>query len=356
MELAAANRETTQYISMLKVDEHVSLAQYTTFRIGGKARYFIRVTDAKGFPQVISYIQKSNIPYFILGGGSNILVDDKDFNGVVIKIETKGVSFTEDSGDVIVTAESGEIWDEVVQKTVERGLSGIEHLSWIPGTVGGAPVQNIGAYGKEFKDVCESIDAVNIETNNLHTFSKSENNFQYRNSFWKTKEGRKFIIVRVRMRLSPRKTSTADYKDLKSYFEKEGGDITPASVREAVIHIRKNKLPDVSLLGTAGSFFKNPVITIETYEALLKRYPLLPKFEAPNGMVKVPAAWILDHICNVKGIKEGDVGLYEKQPLAIVNFGSASFSDVKNFAEKISKKVFDMTGIIFEWEVEKVEL
>lgn len=333
------------------MEEHVSLAQYTTFRIGGEAAYFFRISNNQDLTEAITFIHERGLPFFILGGGSNILVSDAGFGGVILKMEMKGLSFENREDGVLVTAGAGEDWDSVVEATVNEGLSGLEHLSYIPGSVGAAPVQNIGAYGREFDQVCESIDAVNVQTGKQKTFSKEESGFQYRNSFWKTEEGKQYIIVRVRMLLQNSNVSSAEYKDVKEYFNKNGGAITPQTVREAVIYIRKNKLPDVRELGTAGSFFKNPIITKEQYEDLKRLYPELPKFDAPNNMVKIPAAWVLDHVCRLKGYREGNVGLYEKQPLAVVNFSHANEKEVVNFVKHISEIFFNATKINLEWEV-----
>lgn len=343
-------------VNLMNIQEHIPLAPFATFRIGGEARFFAEVQSLQELKQAIVYAKENNLPIFILGGGSNLLISDEGFNGLVIKISMQGMERREEGDFVFVTAGAGILWDDLVLQTVTDGLWGLENLSYIPGTVGAAPVQNIGAYGSEVKDTVHSVFVFDISSGEVKTFSNNECQFGYRDSIFKKPEGKKFVVLEVTFHLSKNSTPNLLYKDLKEFFEQKG-NLTPSlsKIREAVIEIRKNKLPDWHTIGTAGSFFKNPIITTERYISLIKKFPTLPSFEVDLQHVKVPLAWILDKICGLKGFREGDVGLYEKQPLAFVNFGSAQAKDVKNLAQKISEIVKEKTDIDIEWEVMEVK-
>lgn len=348
----------------------VLLKNYATFKIGGPAGDFVEVKSERELVMAISQANKKKLPILILGGGSNMLVSDAGFAGVVIKMLFKGIRY-EEAGDFVRTiVEAGESWDGVVADTVARGLYGLENLSGIPGTVGASPIQNIGAYGAEVKDTIEWVEVLDKHTLKMKRLLNTECQFAYRHSFFKTTEGRSLIVLRACFLLKKNGVLNLAYKDIGEYGVKNNiKDFSLATLREAVLEIRKGKFPDLSHYGTAGSFFKNPIICKEHYDGLKKHWPNLPGFllEAKGSptsprlrgtskleAIKVPLAWILDNVCGLKGSREGNVGLFQNQPLVLTNFGGATAQEVSDFAQKITKIVFEKTGIQIEPEVEIV--
>ncbi len=344
----------------MKIQEHIPLAQYTTFKIGGNARYFCVIQDTGELRKARAFAEKNGVPIFILGGGSNILISDDGFPGLVIKNEIKGIFYEKQpDGKTLMTVGAGENWDVLVEDAVSRGLGGLENLSGIPGTVGASPVQNIGAYGTEVKDFIFAVTAIDQNIGEEKIFSHAECELSYRHSFFKTPAGKKWVITQVQFLLDSSRPISIEYKDLTAYFV--GKDTTTLSrndVREAVLAIRHAKLPELKTLGTAGSFFKNVTISKEQYENLKKKWPDLPSFSLPIrdniSNVKVPLAWILDNICGFKGCRAGEVGVYKNQALVLVNYGNGTASDITELAQTMQKKVYEMTGITIEPEVEYI--
>lgn len=330
----------------MKIEKNKNLAEFTTFRIGGPAQFFCRVKSEDELAEAVAFAKTNNLPVFVLGGGSNILVSDEGIKGLVIKMEIMGVEFYGD-GRVIVKA--GENWDEFVARCVEKELYGIENLSFIPGTCGAAPVQNIGAYGSEVKDTVDSVRVFDIAAGAFRDFMNMDCQFEYRDSLFKREQG-KYIIVSTTFILKKEGKANIKYRDLAEYFKNKENP-TLAEVRNAVIEIRKRKLPDVREVGTAGSFFKNPIIPRGVADDLQAKYPELPIYPVNEEFVKVSLGWIIDHICNFKGVAKGDVGTYKNQALVLVNNGSATAANVKDFAQEIEKIVFEKTNIKIEPEV-----
>ncbi|MCX6715610.1 MAG: UDP-N-acetylmuramate dehydrogenase [Candidatus Taylorbacteria bacterium] len=337
--------------------ENVPLAQYTTFKIGGPARFFCAVSSEAELLEAVTFAHHEKLRMLILGGGSNVLISDAGFPGLVIKNEILGKKILPgDDGDVGFSIGAGEMWDEIVQLAVESGLYGIENLSAIPGTVGAAPVQNIGAYGSEIADSIISLRALDTETMKYVELPNEKCDFGYRDSIFKHRKGR-YIITQVNLKLSKNGTVNISYKDLKEYFNKTGSKNTLPTlkeVRDAVTNIRWNKLPDWKLWGTAGSFFKNPIVTKAYYEKLKEKYPELPGYPEPNECVKIPLGWVLDHICHVKGHMSDNVGPYKNQALVIVAKPGATASQIVAYAQELMAMVERDTGIIIEAEVEWV--
>lgn len=297
----------------MKIEKNISLKELNTFKVGGRASYFCRVSSIDELKEAVSFGKENGLPIFVLGGGSNILVSDDGFKGLVIKIELKGVVFKDDN--LIVNA--GEVWDDVVKLSVENNLYGIENMSFIPGTVGAGVVGNIGAYGSEIKDVVEYVEVFDIENLKTINFKNSECNFKYRDSMFKKKS---FIVTKVCLNLSKSGELNISYRDIKEYFSSKMA--TLKEVRIAIGNIRGKKFPDLNKYGTAGCFFKNPFV---------------------DGN-KIHLAKILDEL-GMKGLREGNVALYEKQPLVVVNFGNINANEIKNFTESVSQKVFNKTKI-----------
>lgn len=337
----------------MTIEENVSLKEFAAFRIGGPARFFCRAKSAADLSEAVAFAAHKSIPFFILGGGSNLLISDAGFSGLVIKMEISGMHFRENSdGSWQAEVGAGENWDAFVAESVRRGLSGVENLSLIPGTVGAAPVQNIGAYGVEAKDSIISVEVFDPKTGKADILANTDCAFGYRDSIFKHEEGKHFIITRVTFRLRKDVPLKTDYKDVAAYFaEKTISAPTLRELRDAIVAIRTKKLPDISQLGTAGSFFKNPVISEQKFAELREKYPELPSFPAEAGSVKVPAAWLLDKVCGFKGIREGDAGVFENQALVLVNYGNASAAEIDALAKRMEKAVEEKTGIRLEREV-----
>lgn len=334
----------------MTIQENIPLAQYTTFKIGGPAKYFCVVTNEDELVEAIKFAKDKKIHWFVLGGGSNLLISDEGFHGLVIKIENRGITYIDD----LVTASAGEVWDDFVADTISHGFGGLENLSAIPGTVGATAVQNIGAYGSDVSNIIESVrvlDTTNLEFINM---SNPDCSFDYRDSIFKHQKGR-FVVVSITFKLEKDKKVNIEYKDLAEYFSgKNVKEPSILEVRNAVIEIRNNKLPDWKMWGTAGSFFKNPIVTIKEFNKLKKKYPDLPSFPESEDTVKIPLGWILDKICKLKGQSVGHVGVYEKQALVVVAKPGASSAEVVELTRKMQEEVKKKTGIIIEAEVEWV--
>jgi len=333
------------------IQENVLLKDFTTLKVGGWARFFMVAKNEEDLKQVFSFAKSRKLPIFILGGGSNLLILDKGFPGLVIKNEIKGLKFIDQADEkIILEIGAGEILDEVISLTANRNLFGLENLSGIPGTVGGAVVQNAGAYGSEIKDCLVSVAGLRFPNGKPFVLDNNDCHFGYRNSCFK--KNKKYIITSVTLILNKKSQVNLKYLSLKEKLETVE-KITTQTIRQAVLEIRKEKLPDWKNIYSAGSFFKNPVITKDKFDDLKKIYPNLPGFPESIGLIKVSLAWILDNICQLKGYREGNVGLYEKQPIVLVNFGQVRTSEIIKFSEKIKNIVKEKTGIKVEEEVEK---
>lgn len=342
---------------VLKIHESQPLVGYTTMRVGGPARFFCVVTTIDELRQATTFARDRNLRTFVLGGGSNIIMHDTGFDGLVMKIEIRGMTYTSLEDDaVIALVGAGELWDHFVSETVARGLHGLEHLSLIPGTVGAAPVQNIGAYGVEVKETIAWVEVFDTTTREVRILMGEECRFGYRDSIFKNKEGRGYIITHVAFRLARGGVPEIGYRDVAHYFaERQMTEPTVREVRDAVIAIRRAKLPDPQEVGTVGSFFKNPVVSHEVFKALQRQYPAIPSYPAGENKVKIPLAWVLDSICGLKGVRYGAVGLYNTQPLALVQYGGATAYDITSFSEMVARSVKEKTGIVIEREVTFVE-
>lgn len=347
--------------------ENTLLAEYTTFKIGGPARFFCRVQSEEGVVEAVRLAKEKKLPIFVLGGGSNLLISDEGFAGLVIKMEQKGILIggigdgsvvaNEDlksDNKILVTAAAGELWDDLVERTVSAGLHGLENLSAIPGTVGAAPVQNIGAYGSEVSQVIDSVRVYDLQKETFLEFSNEQCQFAYRDSIFKRQKGR-WIVTRVSFRLDASGRANISYKDLADYFVSKNIPYPSLlEVREAVIQIRWGKLPDWRLWGTAGSFFKNPIVSEEKFLELKAKYPDLPGFKEPDSKFKVSLGWILDKVCRVKGLCIGNACTYEKQALVVVTKPGATSAEVVNLTKELMDRVRGLTGLEISAEVEWV--
>ena len=333
-----------------KIHTDYSLSKLNTFGINVNASFFIEIeseTDLKELFQ--SDIFKQNKKLF-LGGGSNILFAD-NFDGIVVLNKLKGVEILkEDTDNVEIRALGGENWNDFVIFTVNHGYWGIENLSLIPGTVGAAPMQNIGAYGVELKDTLLNVEAFEIETGLKKVFSKEECELGYRESIFKGKLKGKYFISAVTLKLNKIGKKNIDYKVLKEYLEQNKIEIhNPKNISEAVASIRRSKLPDPKIIGNAGSFFKNVFVEKNKMKELMIIFPEIPHFEEDEA-IKVPAGWLIEK-CGWKGWREGNVGVHEKQALVLVNHGGATGKEILALADKIIASVKEKFNLKLEKEV-----
>ncbi len=335
----------------MEVREGVPLSNYTTLRLGGAARFFVSVHSVEELREALTFAKEKNLPVYILGGGSNVLFPDEGWDGIVLHMKILGRAYEEDSkGDAKVVVGAGEVWDQLVEESVGQGLWGIENLSGIPGTVGASPVQNIGSYGVEVKDVIDWVEVLHKETLALHILSVRECAFGYRDSIFKHKEGRDYIVTRVAFRLSTKPNPRLDYKDIREYFGTRT-DVTVREVRDAIHEIREKKFPSLTECGTAGSFFKNPIITRTHLKEMTTWFnETVPSYDVDENTVKVPLAWILERL-GWKGKREVHMGCYEKQPLVLVHYGEGTAGELTLFAGKIVEDVKRKTGIKIHPEV-----
>ncbi len=336
----------------MTIQENVSLASKNTFGLNVSARYFFEANSLKDVFFILKHSTFKAHPHFLLGGGSNILFIN-NFKGLVIKINIKGFDIIQkEKNHILIRIGGGENWHETVLKCLEKNYGGIENLSLIPGTVGAAPIQNIGAYGVELKDVFHSLEAVEIATGKLKTFQKEDCRFGYRNSFFKQAGKGKYILTSVTLRLTHEEHSIhASYGAIQNVLKE--ADITTPTIRDisnAVIQIRQSKLPDPKVLGNGGSFFKNPVISQEQFDILQKKFPNIVSYPQPNAQVKVPAGWLIEQ-AGWKGRRLGDAGCHEKQALVLVNHGNASGDEIWDLAQKIRESVNKKFSILLEPEI-----
>jgi len=336
-----------------RIEENVALAGYTTLKIGGKARFFLSATREDEVIEALAFAEKKHLQIFILGGGSNILIADEGFDGLVLQIALKGVSIVQESDETVyVRADAGEDWDEFVQLCVEKNLQGIECLSGIPGFVGGTPVQNVGAYGQEVSETIFKVKCFDRKSKNFVELINSECGFAYRTSIFNRNEKNRYIVLSVTYALKPSGEPKIVYQDLINYF----GDAKPnlEQTRNAVLNIRAEKSMVIAAgdpnSQSAGSFFKNPIVTKSELTRIEKRaahlgYEAVPHFMVDGTRVKIPAAWLIEKSGFQKGFEFGRVGLSSRHTLAIINRGDASAKDILRLKEKIQSAVKEQFNV-----------
>ena len=333
------------------LEENVSLKSYHTFGIDVKARYLIHCSHIHDICDAVHFQKSKEIPLLILGSGSNLLFTES-FEGVVLKINLLGKEKTQETeGWVWVKAAAGENWHDFVQYCIANDWGGVENLSLIPGTVGAAPMQNIGAYGVEIKETFSYLEAYHIATGQIHRFGNTECKFGYRESIFKNEVKKQYIITSVVFKLSKNHRLNFSYGDIQMILAQEGLSPSIANIGAAVSAIRRSKLPNPSEIGNAGSFFKNPYIEKKQFEALKVHYPFMPSYPTHDeNWVKIPAAWLIEN-CGWKGYREGDAGVHSKQALVLVNYGNATGKEIAELSEKIKSSVAKKFGIILHTEV-----
>jgi UDP-N-acetylmuramate dehydrogenase len=328
---------------------NISIKKYNTFGLDYKADSLITISTEDEATSAIKNIDRSK-PILIVGGGSNLLFVS-DFPGTIIHPEIDGIEITEQNNDfVIISAGAGVIWDDLVGWCVAKGFGGLENLSLIPGNVGATPVQNIGAYGREIKDSIIKISAIGLKDGHYREFRSDECRFGYRDSIFKGELKGEYLITKVFYRLTLNPEYQLEYGSLKDEVLKLG-QISLKTVREAVINIRRSKLPDPAVKGNAGSFFRNPLITGDKAFELKANYPDIPLYNDQSGGKKAAAGWLIEQ-CGWKGHRSGDAGVHEKQALVIVNHGNATGRDIFDLSEMIRASVLEKFGIELEREVE----
>lgn len=340
---------------MTEILQNISLKPYNTFGLEAKAKYFVVFKSVEELKEILSKEKFKNEKKLFLGGGSNILLM-RDFDGLVLKNEIYGIeNIFEDDSKVILKSGAGEVWHSFVLKSIDLGLSGLENLSLIPGTVGAAPMQNIGAYGVEIKDVFVSLEALNLETLEIKQFNKADCNFGYRESYFKHAGKGKYVIINVSFELSKIADFNVSYGAIKETLEQMGvKDLSTKAISEAVISIRKSKLPDPAKIGNSGSFFKNPEIPKTQYEAVIKAFPNMPHYVIDADTVKVPAGWLIEQ-AGWKGKRIGEIGVHTKQALVLVNYGGGKGQDIANLAYEIQASVLEKFGIKITPEVNFID-
>ncbi|MEP7271620.1 MAG: UDP-N-acetylmuramate dehydrogenase [Acidobacteriota bacterium] len=324
------------------VREHVALAPLTTLGIGGPARYFVEADSEDAIEPGLAFADRLSLPVFILGGGSNLLVSDNGFAGLALHVAPRGVKFDQDGESVLVTAGAGEDWDQLVRSCVAQHLGGIECLSGIPGSVGGTPVQNVGAYGQEVSDVIVSVRAFDRAEHRIVEMSREECGFGYRKSIFNTTHRDRFIVLEVTYRLAAHGMATIKYSDLRDFMWARK-DPSLRDVREAVLTIRARKgmllRADDPDSRSAGSFFKNPIVAASTLDSIRQLAPLAPAIPLSDGTFKLSAAWLIEQAGFARGDSRGTVAISTKHTLAIVNRGNATARDVLCLANEINATV-----------------
>lgn len=335
---------------MLQIKSQYPLKAYNTFAIAANAKFFIEINTLTELKALFNdSIVKTN-ELLILGGGSNMLFT-KDFEGLVIKINVEGIAVKTEGDEVFVTAGAGVVWHDFVMFCVENGYAGVENLTLIPGTVGASPIQNIGAYGVEIKDVFYSCTAFERSTGAMKTFTNADCQFAYRDSVFKSAQKGEFIIVDVTYKLSKTADIKTHYGAINAELENRNiQNPTIADVSNVVASIRVSKLPEPRTIGNAGSFFKNPVIANDVFEALIAKFPDMPHYAAPNNKAKLAAGWLIEQ-CDFKGVVDGNTGTWKNQALVLVNRGGATGEEVYKFSEKVINAVQLKFGIKLEREV-----
>ncbi|TDG34882.1 UDP-N-acetylmuramate dehydrogenase [Pedobacter changchengzhani] len=335
---------------MLQIQENISLKPYNSFGIDVKARYFAEIFNETDLKMLFKTTEVVNRNILIIGGGSNVLFT-KNFNGLIVKISIKGIKSRTENHHVKVTAGGGEVWGDFVNYCVGHNFSGVENLSLIPGTVGASPIQNIGAYGVELKDVFESCQAFEIKTGEIRTFNYADCNFGYRESIFKGTLKGQFIITSVTFNLKIQAEINTSYGAIETELANRGiSNPNIADVSAAVSHIRVSKLPDPSTIGNAGSFFKNPIIDKAEFDKVISKHPDVVNYPTGDGRVKLAAGWLIEQ-CGWKGKTVGKTGTWKNQALVLVNHGGATGTEVLDFSAQIIDSVKSTFGVTLEREV-----
>lgn len=333
----------------LQVQPQVSLKPFNTFGVDVRAQLFAEAHSDADVREALAYATSHDVPLLVIGGGSNLLLT-ADIPALVLRMATRGIRVLSDDGNrVVIEAEAGEPWHPFVQHTLAQGFSGLENLSLIPGTVGAAPMQNIGAYGVEIKDVFAGLTALDRQTGELRDFSLEECNFAYRDSVFKQQPGR-WLILRVRFALDRVAHLHLEYGPVRQRLTEQGIEQpTPTDVSRAICSIRSEKLPDPAVLGNAGSFFKNPLVSAAVVAQIKAQHPDLVAYAQPDGQMKLAAGWLIER-AGWKGFREADAGVHKLQALVLVNYGAATGLQLLDLAQRIQKDIAERFNVELEME------
>ncbi len=339
---------------MAEIQSNISLKPYNSFGIDVKAKYFSEVRTSEELKRLLLTKNSNDNHRLILGGGSNILFI-QNYNGLVILNRISGISIIDENEEsVFVKAGAGEVWHDLVLWCVDRNYGGIENMSLIPGCVGAGPIQNIGAYGAELKDTFFELEAMNVLTGESKVFSREECKFGYRESIFKNKLKGAYIITAVTLRLNKNPVINKSYGSIESELINSGIEKpTIKNISDAVIKIRRSKLPEPAVIGNAGSFFKNPEIENENFQQLKIEHPLIVGYPSATGKIKLSAGWLIEQ-CGWKGKRVGNTGAHKDQALVLVNYGNATGNEVYSLAMEIRKSVLEKFGVELETEVNLV--
>ena len=329
------------------MERHFSLKNYNSFGIEVETEFFAAISNEAELIEVLK--SNRNKPFRVLGGGSNVLLTE-DYKGLTLVMQNKGISILEETAShVLIEVQAGENWHELVLWALENDFGGIENLALIPGSVGAAPIQNIGAYGVELSSVFQRCKALDLESLSFNEFDKAACEFGYRSSVFKTHLKGKAIITRVQFKLSKKNHQThTQYGALQASLQ--GKEMSIQNIAASVIAIRKSKLPDPAQIGNSGSFFKNPVIPVNQFKQLQENYPEIPHYPDTAQKIKIPAGWLIEKL-GYKGKRFGDAGVHEKQALVLVNYGNAKGVELLNLAQQIQEQVLQNFGVQLEVEV-----
>ena len=333
----------------LQVQPQVSLKPFNSFGVDVRAQLFAEAHSDADVREALAYATAHDMPLLVIGGGSNLLLT-ADIAALVLRMATRGIRVISDDGNrVVIEAEAGEPWHPFVQHTLAQGFSGLENLSLIPGTVGAAPMQNIGAYGVEIKDVFAGLTALDRQTGELRDFTLEECNFAYRDSLFKQQPGR-WLILRVRFALDRIAHLHLEYGPVRQRLTEQGIEQpTPTDVSRAICSIRSEKLPDPAVLGNAGSFFKNPLVSAAIVAKIKEQHPDVVAYAQPNGQMKLAAGWLIER-AGWKGFREADAGVHKLQALVLVNYGAATGLQLLDLAQRIQKDIAERFNVDLEME------
>lgn len=336
----------------MKDERDYSLLPHNTFGIDVRCRRFIEFNSVDELRQVSAELDKAGMPAIIIGGGSNLLFL-KDFDGIILHSRIKGVEVFDGQcdGSVKIRCGSGETWDDIVKMCISNGWHGAENLSLIPGEVGAAAVQNIGAYGVEIKDLICQVEVFDLETGGQKTFANKDCNYSYRDSVFKHERKNKYVVTNVTLRLTKEFTPKLDYGNIRRKLESAGiTNVTASQLRNAIVEIRKEKLPDPKELGNAGSFFKNPIVSARDFQRIQSAYPEIPHYAVDSEHIKIPAGWLIEQ-CGWKGACKGNAAVHDRQALVLVNKGGATGREIYELSEQIIADIRGRFGIEISPEV-----
>lgn len=335
----------------MDIHTQVPLKNYTSMRLGGPAHFFVDIRSPEEIQTVYKNAQAKNIRCFVLGGGSNLIAHDEGFDGLILHIRIPGFTVVaDDASTTTIKIGAGELWDDVVKKTVEMNLSGIETMSGIPGTAGATPVQNVGAYGQEIAETLVSLEAYDTKTDTFTTLLNEQCEFSYRHSIFRGSESGRYIITSITLKLYKSQPIPPFYESLQAYLDKNNISLyTHAAIRDAVLAIRADKLPDVKEYASAGSFFKNALVEDWKYNELKTQFPEMPGYDMADGTYKIPTGWLIEQ-AGLKGQVFHGMRVHTGNALVLINESAASYADLVAARNTIIGKVRDMFQIIIEQE------